>query len=290
MNRDAIDYYERELYATEEPIIMIENQTLSAVMPAMHYHDVIEIGIVTKGSGTFIINGEINHFSCGDVSVIFPNDVHISAGNINDESVWTYILIDINALVRDNPRIFSPVSQKLYSGLLPSCVFSPQRFGKITDIVLKLCREQREKRDGYPSMSSALCAELLIEISRSIERSRPSILKDKALYEKISPAIAYILQFYDEEISVKQLSDVCFLSETHFRRMFKQAIGLTPSEYLYQVRISAAKSLLETDSASVLQICSATGYRSQTSFNKHFKRYTGTTPSEYKSKNRLSTD
>lgn len=71
---------------------------------------VIEIGIVLRGSGTFVINDTINHFNKDNVSIIFPNDIHISTSNANDESEWTYILVDINMLINKNPYIFSSVS------------------------------------------------------------------------------------------------------------------------------------------------------------------------------------
>ena len=142
-------------------------------------------------------------------------------------------------------------------------------------------QEQNEKKDGYSEMSSALCAELLIEISRNYPRVSSKLIEDKDSYQKINPAISHIIRFYNEEITIEQLAKLCFLSESHFRKIFKQATGLVPLDYLHQVRISVAKSLLKIKSIPISQICYDVGYHSQTSFNKHFKHYTGTTPSSY---------
>lgn len=272
--------FEQDIYSSRGSLVIIENQILKNTSTIMHYHDVIEIGIVLKGSGTFLINDKICNFNKDNVSIIFPNDIHISRSNANDESEWTYILIDIYSIIQDNPYIFSSVSRKLYDGILPSRIYSNRNSKRVINIVQKLCRELQDKSEGYSQMSSALCAELLIEISRNYEYQTPSMV-NKGLYEKISPAITHIMRFYDENITVKELSGMCFLSETHFRRIFKTATGFSPLDYIYRIRISAAKSLLKTNTLSILQICNTVGYNSQTSFNKHFKHYVGITPSEY---------
>lgn len=273
--------YEEMPYSRNENFYIFENQPLSNNPPTMHYHDVIEIGIVTKGSGTFVINDSINHFNKGNVSLIFPGDIHISSSNINDESIWTYILVDINLLINENPHIFSSVSRRLYEGSLPSRIFSPRHSKTVIDYVMRLYREQKENRDDCAEMSAALCAALLIEVSRNYRRSQPPAIVSKSCYEKVGPAIEYIMRCYDTEISARELADMCFLSETHFRRIFKQATGFAPLDYLYRIRISAAKSLLKANTLSVLQISNTVGYHSQSSFNKHFKHYVGITPTEY---------
>lgn len=183
-------------------------------------------------------------------------------------------------LINKNPYIFSSVSQELYTGVLPSRIYSNRNSKKIVDIVKKLCLEHQKKDNGYPQMSAVLCEELLIEISRNYAHQQPSPV-NKGLYQKISPAITYIMCSYDENITVKELAKICFLSETHFRKIFKDVTGFSPMDYIYRIRVSAAKSMLKTKTLSVLQICTAVGYSSQTSFNKHFKHYTGITPSEY---------
>ena len=270
------NYYERVVYPCTAGFSLCENRALSDTPPAMHYHNVIEIGIAEKGSGTFIINGEINYFNRGDVSVIFPNDIHISSSNTNDKSVWTYILIDITMLIKENPHLFSMIGKKLYDGVVPSLIFS-EKTEPVLKLAARLKKELKEKAEGYIQVSAAISAEILTEIMRKYKTSR----KNHDLYQKISPAIAYIMSKYDEDITVNTLAAECFLSETHFRRIFKKATGFSPLDYIYRIRISSAMSLLKAKTMTVMHICTAVGYTSQTSFNKHFKRYTGTTPSGY---------
>ena len=136
-------------------------------------------------------------------------------------------------------------------------------------------------------MTLLLTTKLMIEIHRLTHDSSQTQIQYKSGYNKILPAISYLSTHFNEEIRSKQLADICFLSETHFRRIFKACTGLSPLDYLYQIRISSAKALLKSNTLSILEICYGIGYSSQTSFNKHFKHYTGLTPSEYIKKHRL---
>lgn len=190
------------------------------------------------------------------------------------------VLINKNRTQRKSALVLS-VSHHLYNGNLPSRIFSTRNSKRVVEIILKLLQEQHEQKSGYLEMSSALCAELLIEISRNYPNMTTKIVEDKDSYQKISPAVSHILRFYNEEITIDHLSKLCFLSESHFRKIFKQVTGLGPLDYIHQFRISAAKSLLKIKNIPISQICYDVGYRSQTSFNKHFKHYTSTTPSNY---------
>lgn len=126
-----------------------------------------------------------------------------------------------------------------------------------------------------------LTTELLVEIRRYYSDKNQGFTSNSREYLSILPAISYISAHYAENINSKQLADICYLSQTHFRRLFKEAIGTSPLDYTYQVRVAAAKALLRTKKMSVSEIALEVGYTSQTSFNKHFKRFTGKTPKEY---------
>ena len=278
--------YNKVDYRSDVIFNVVENQWLSATAPAMHYHDLIEIGIVKEGSGTFIINNEITHFNKGTVSVIFPGDVHISNSNPNDESRWTYILIDINRMVDENMLLMHSINHILHTDRLKSRLFRTQRSKKTIDCVLELYSELTERKNNYEEMAILLTTKLMIEIERLTYDNVQTQIQYKTGYSKILPAITYLSTHFSEEIRSKQLADLCFLSETHFRRIFKSCTGLSPLDYLYQLRISAAKSLLNSHTLSILEICYKVGYTSQTSFNKHFKYYTKMTPSEYLRKHR----
>ena len=89
----------------------------------------------------------------------------------------------------------------------------------------------------------------------------------------------YIMNNYNQPISLKSLADTLYLSEGYLSRYFKKIYNMSFSAYLRQVRLSHAMSeLLYTDKA-ILQIALDNGFSSISFFNKVFKEEYGKSPS-----------
>jgi len=78
------------------------------------------------------------------------------------------------------------------------------------------------------------------------------------------------------------LAERAGMSERTFLRRFKAATGRVPAAYLQAVRMQAAKTMLERDTAPVQTVSSAVGYDDVSFFRTLFKRETGMTPAEYR--------
>lgn len=90
----------------------------------------------------------------------------------------------------------------------------------------------------------------------------------------------YINDHYNENISLKKLSELVGLSQFHLNRVFSQEIGMPPHAFQTQVRIAKAKQLIRKG-FSLSDIAVTTGFADQSHFNRHFKRLMKITPSEY---------
>ena len=101
-------------------------------------------------------------------------------------------------------------------------------------------------------------------------------------YKGILKVQQLIEAHYTESILVKQMATVAALGERTFLRHFRRATGKTPSQYLQQVRIEAAQTLLETTDLSVENVADSIGYNDYSAFRKLFKRIMGCTPSTYR--------
>jgi transcriptional regulator GlxA family with amidase domain len=71
------------------------------------------------------------------------------------------------------------------------------------------------------------------------------------------------------------------MSRRSLERRFKQAVGITPLGYLQQLRVEAAKRLLEDGSQTFDEITVQVGYEDIPFFRKVFIRLTGLRPKEY---------
>lgn len=100
------------------------------------------------------------------------------------------------------------------------------------------------------------------------------------------PAVIAIKEYLDthfsEKIRLDILADQVHLSKNFFRSKFSQLMGLSPQEYLAQVRLAQARCLLSTTARTLVDIAVSCGYDSQAYFNYVFKRLTGQTPLAYR--------
>lgn len=78
------------------------------------------------------------------------------------------------------------------------------------------------------------------------------------------------------------MADICHGSPYHLQRTFKKITGITPVQYIQNVRLNTAKSyLLHTDKA-VVDITRTVGITNTSYFVTLFKKKTGQTPNQFR--------
>jgi YesN/AraC family two-component response regulator len=101
--------------------------------------------------------------------------------------------------------------------------------------------------------------------------------------QKILPALSYINENYQEDLTLEEVSELLSFDPSYFCRIFKQATGATFTEYLNFVRVCKAEKLLAKTQRSILEISEAVGFSSVSYFNRIFKRHRGCSPRGYRS-------
>jgi len=100
----------------------------------------------------------------------------------------------------------------------------------------------------------------------------------------VSDALAFIHANYAREVTLADMAQAVHLSPFHLTRVFKQCLGVSPHQYLIQVRVNSARWLLSAGSGerSLSEVATAVGFADQSHFTRHFKRATGTTPGQFR--------
>ena len=98
----------------------------------------------------------------------------------------------------------------------------------------------------------------------------------------VQNAISYIKGHFEKSISLSELSALAGYSPNHFQRIFTEIMGISPREYLEDVRIKQSKFLLAQSERSLSEIAQECGFSSQSYFCKVFKRHTFITPYEFR--------
>jgi AraC-like DNA-binding protein len=89
----------------------------------------------------------------------------------------------------------------------------------------------------------------------------------------------------DPNLNVEMLGQEVGISRAHLHRKMKDMIGVSPSDFIRNIRLRKACELLKDTDNDVTQIAYSIGFTSQTHFSTAFKKFMGVSPSEYRAKN-----
>ena len=104
----------------------------------------------------------------------------------------------------------------------------------------------------------------------------------------IHEALTYIEHTFQNEITIEDIAGVCGLNRTYFGKIFKEALGKTPQEFLLNYRMLKAAELLKLTSLSIGDIGLAVGYANQMHFSRAFKNNYGISPREWRYQNHVN--
>jgi len=105
--------------------------------------------------------------------------------------------------------------------------------------------------------------------------------KHKGLtHTQLQQVLDYIHAHLDRDLSLAELAEVINISPTYFASLFKQAIEVSPHQYVVQQRVERAKLMLSKTDLAIADIALQVGFSSQSHLNQQFKRLTGMTPKQ----------
>lgn len=123
------------------------------------------------------------------------------------------------------------------------------------------------------------CAALLYEIFEECYRQN---FKPQAVNSKIQKAVNYMQNhFTDATLSVETLARQAYMSEVYFRKLFKEAFGVSPQKYIIQLRMQYATELISTGYYALKEVALLSGYTDYKYFSTEFKKQIGVSPSKY---------
>lgn len=102
------------------------------------------------------------------------------------------------------------------------------------------------------------------------------------IYRRIAAAKVFIDGHYHQPIDLEAIAKRAFLSKYHFHRLFTRVYKKTPHEYVTQIRVEAAKTLLAKEGISITDVCHMVGFESLGSFSTLFSKRSGHSPQYYR--------
>jgi len=100
--------------------------------------------------------------------------------------------------------------------------------------------------------------------------------------QPVAPALQLVERQLDRTFTNRELAQACAMSENHFIRRFRDAVGVTPAAYIQKKRLASAAHLLLYTSESIDTIALKTGFADRFYFSRAFRRAMGHPPAAYR--------
>ncbi|MCC8106825.1 MAG: helix-turn-helix domain-containing protein [Clostridiales bacterium] len=251
----------------------------------LHFHNLLEIGYCYDGRGTLVLEDQEYPYGSGTIAVIPKNYPHTTNGIDRTSNHWEYLFIDAERVLpsfypNDSRQASLLLSRIHRSAFCTTAEESPA----LAILIQAILKEMAGHKELYAEAVNGLLRALFVEISRHhlslIENSPPASQKSDSI--QISRALEYVGDHFDKPLRIEDLAEACHMSEPHFRRLFVRCMGVTPIDYINQVRIRAACERLRKTNEPIADVAEKCGFVSLATFNRNFKHYLGTTPKEWR--------
>lgn len=249
----------------------------------LHFHNALEIGHCLDGNGILYHgNSGSDSYTSGNFSIIFPQVPHIATA-LNKPASWEYLYIDVKALLKDKSSATNQLWQVFYMLQRIPFIINEEYSSSLYHYLKRIFWEFHQKKPYYQDAVSGLLLSFFAELNRiATNMEWIAAAESQGAFSYIHKALSYIYDHYNEPLSIQDLSAYCCISESHFRRIFKSIVGISPLEYIQHYRIQQACHYLHLNQEPINLIANRVGYTSLSSFNRQFQQYIHSSPSEWK--------
>ena len=147
--------------------------------------------------------------------------------------------------------------------------------------ILKIYQDLEYKRTLKSPFYELECIKGTDDIILRLLQASPSIYQSADKRKKIQPAVDYITQNYNKNMTNDDLAAMTSLSTVYFRKLFTEVFGVSPITYVHEMRIRKAQEMLQSDYGSITDIAQSLGYLNIYDFSRTFKKHTGVSPLNY---------
>lgn len=230
-----------------------------------HYHSLIEIYYMKRGSCNYFIDDKSYRVETGDLVFIPSGIIHKTTYDTEFHDRWLINCSDY----------FIPESVKGEIKSLPHVFRRSQVTKECERVMQKIDYEYRKKDEYSLDALKGLTYELIFLLVRNA-KSESETPSGSAFIER---AVKYIQENYHGEVTLSGVAEIFSVSAEHLSRTFKKETGFGFSEYLTLYRLQKAEYMLKNEPGrSVNGVAFACGFNDSNYFSFKFKKAYGIPP------------
>lgn len=248
---------------------------------AWHYHREYELTLITVGTGTRYVGTTVERYQAGDLVLLGPDLPHTFASEPCEELAEAAVTQFRHDFL--GARFFELPQFRTTAGLLARSTRG-LRFGNAPNEVRALAAR-------LPRLEPAAQTVMLLDVLRrlAVETTATPITgpgyaaaPSNAVRDRVDIVCRHLQQTHTEPVNQKEIAALVHMSPTSFSRFFHGAIGCTLTDYVNQLRVETACSLLTATSLPVTEVAARSGYRNLSNFNRRFRELKGLRPTAYR--------
>ncbi|MCF7757165.1 AraC family transcriptional regulator [Paenibacillus xylanexedens] len=244
--------------------------------------------ICTGGEADIRIGHRLNHATLGKMYLILPGTaIEYTTDEVHPlQGIAIYFDL-LKPLSNINKATSGSTVMEIYKiGLLRSAYADElphELFQECTRIASQLHECISVPQENRPFRIQTLMHELLTHVYAP---PKESAIGDSEHTSALDQTLELIELGYAEHLSREVLAGVAGMSVWHYSRVFKNRTGISPMEYVNNIRMDRAKEMLLVPGQTIKHIASQVGFQDEFYFSRKFKKYVGVSPSTYQRQKR----
>ncbi len=223
---------------------------------------------IISGKGTLKLNGKYFHVKSNEI--FYLDNQNTFCYYPDGDEPWEYVFFELHSELASNYAKFLGFSK---NAPVKTCT----QKDKIMSLLAEIFADGNENRPSYFLVQSFLYA--LLDSAYTGETPVHYSQSQKTLND-IKDLIE--LKYSQTSLDLSFICKAIHISHSHLCRIFKQKEGITPIQYINEVKIKHAKEQLLNTDKSVYEISINVGYNEYSHFLKLFKKLNGLTPSKFR--------
>jgi len=227
---------------------------------------------IISGKGTYMVDDTYHQLHAGQGFLIVPGIV--TTYMADKEEPWEYTWIEFDGLRVQESLIMAGIGGK-------SLIYTPasKKAGdELKDAMLRVVNSgeaspMQQIGYGYLFLDQFVQSSADRNQSGQIHRLRDFYMKE---------SLSFIEQNYATDITVEDIANACGLNRSYFGKLFREAMGQSPQQFLITYRMAKGAQLLKETTLPVSQISSMVGYQDPLHFSRAFKKVYSLSPRNYR--------
>ena len=242
-----------------------------------HHHAELELNLVTRGTGTYLLGSRHYQIRRGDLLWLFPTQEHVLIEQTPDFEMWIVVFRRRMIKRSATDRTSLPLQQRSFSG--DTCRRLRQSdLARFEELFIQLANSANE-----PGLLNAGLAYSLLHAWKCFDRAGE--VPVRSVHAAVERAARLLLDD-DKSYSLPQLARRAGLSPSRLSRLFKQQTGLSIVEFRNRQRMQRFLDRYEAARNSgrqttLLDAALNAGFGSYPQFHRVFRQVAGCSPADY---------